>query len=35
MAMPVATRYDLHIIRLDRKIDGRELPSAGRAGDRR
>jgi peptidyl-prolyl cis-trans isomerase C len=25
-AMPVATRYGLHIIRLDRKIDGRELP---------
>jgi len=23
---PVATRYGLHIIRLDRKIDGRELP---------
>lgn len=25
-AEPVATRYGLHIIRLDRKIDGRELP---------
>ncbi len=25
-ATPVATRYGLHIIRLDRKIDGRELP---------
>jgi peptidyl-prolyl cis-trans isomerase C len=23
---PVETRYGLHIIRLDRKIDGRELP---------
>lgn len=27
-AMPVASRYGLHIIRLDRKIDGRELPFA-------
>jgi peptidyl-prolyl cis-trans isomerase C len=27
-ATPVATRYGLHIIRLDRKIDGRELPFA-------
>ena len=25
-AEPVATRYGLHIIRLDRKIDGRQLP---------
>jgi peptidyl-prolyl cis-trans isomerase C len=25
-ATPVATRYGLHIIRLDRKIEGRELP---------
>jgi peptidyl-prolyl cis-trans isomerase C len=25
-ATPVVTRYGLHIIRLDRKIDGRELP---------
>jgi peptidyl-prolyl cis-trans isomerase C len=25
-ATPVATRYGLHIIRLDRKIDGRDLP---------
>ncbi len=33
---PVATRYGLHIIRLDRKIDGRELPFelvAGRIAD--
>lgn len=35
-AEPVATRYGLHIIRLDRKIEGRELPFelvAGRVAD--
>ncbi len=35
-AHPVATRYGLHIIRLDRKIEGRELPFelvAGRIAD--
>ena len=31
-ATPVVTRYGLHIIRLDRKIDGRELPFEAVAG---
>ncbi|NWG25292.1 MAG: peptidyl-prolyl cis-trans isomerase, partial [Pseudorhodoplanes sp.] len=33
---PVATRYGFHIIRLDRRIEGREIPFeivAGRIGD--